>query len=190
MAPHWMSSEPGTGNSRTKHTSWGSYGHESAPITSSFPQYTHSTPPPQTAGWGGAVGGGDPGPRTDMSWTSYPPPTGQHFSPMSQLGTPGGYDRKTPSSSSAMGPAEMYPPIPTMTPGPSTMDHSSSSLSPPQLPSQTAGYSSWQQQAYPPLPSKSVDGYGGGWYSQGEDGHSLPAPMSHGVATAAYYGQR
>lgn len=188
MAPHWMSSEAGTGSSRAKHTSWGSYGHESAPITSGFPQYTHSTPPPQTAGWGGAVGAGDPGPRTDMSWTSYQPGTGQPFSPMSQLGASGGYDRKTPTSS-AMGPAEMYPPIPTMTPG-SSMDHSSSSLSPPQLPSQAAGYSSWQQQSYPPLPGKSGDGYGGGWYSQSEEGHSLPAPLSHGVATAAYYGQR
>lgn len=84
----------------------------------------------------------------------------------------------------------MYPPVPNMTPGPSTMDHSSSSLSPPQLPSQIAGYGSWQQQAYPPLPSRPGEEYGSAWYSQGEDSHALPAPMSHGVPTAAYYGQR
>lgn len=180
-----MGPEAGTGSARAKHTSWGSYGQETTPITSTFPQYTHTTPPPQTAGWAAPVPG-EPGPRNDMSWGSYPPPN-QPFSPMSQMATPNAYDRKTPTSS--MPPAEMYPPLPNMTPGPS-MDHSPSSLSPPQPSSQASGYGSWQQQSYPPISNKPGDGYGGGWYSQGEEGHALPAPMSHGVPTGAYYAQR
>lgn len=199
IAPSWIPSDGSAGSSRTKHTSWGSYSHDSTPITPNFPSYNHTTPssPQAAGGWAGP----EPAARNGMSWGSYapaaappPPSNNQSFSPMAhQMATPAGaYDRKTPTGSS-MPAAEMYPPIPNMTPGPTGMGAAAAPPPPQhqhQHQPQTANYGSWgHQQSYPPI-SKPGEGYGGGWYSQGETGHAQPA-MTHGLPVAeGYYAQR
>lgn len=57
MATSWMAPDSAGSSSRSKHSSWGPYGHDTTPITPNFPSYTHHTtspPPAQAQAWGTA----------------------------------------------------------------------------------------------------------------------------------------
>lgn len=206
LASPWMATDA-SGSSRTRTSSWSTYGHDSAPITPVYPSYTHHpTPPPGQATAAGAAGHwAEPAVAAASAWSAYPPPS-QPYSPMSQMAvTPAGaYDsHKTPASASAMQPAaDMYPPLPNMGaeghPHPSSSSPSAAASQQQPQPQQASNYGSWgHQQAYPPVTSKD-GGYGGGaggWYTQqGQAGHhgALSQPsMTPGMSvTEGYYTQR
>lgn len=79
MPTNWMAPDSAGSSSRSKHGSWGPYGHDTTPITPSFPSYTHhavSPPPGQAQGWGAAPE------ATATGWGSpYQPPNQVSYLP-------------------------------------------------------------------------------------------------------------